>query len=201
MANINMASIMKKINSYAKSADGKEKISNTISKYRQEGRDITYGGGRVTTVESMAKAAETMISILKQTAASKMLPQSVLDHFNSLSYSQPEIIGKEGNQYKIDIFFTDDLSRPSLTIVSGAKKGQRTGEGVKNIVSLFDTGYDADKKVYGLWEKHENLGIVSSVSHRDSLGFMKEAVEMFNRSEGISYNAVAYIPENDIDFM
>lgn len=193
MAQINMASVMSKVNAWAKSDEGKLRCQEHIDKCRKEGKQKTDGGGIIITEELMCKAAETMISILKQTAQAHQLPTSVLDHFNSLEYSQPKVVGTTGNKYQIDIWFADNLSRMSLLVVKGSRAGQRTGQGIKNIVSLFDTGYSASSSVFGVWDGHEDDGIIKNLAHRDGKRFMSEAIESFNRVWGKVYDVYAVV--------
>jgi len=191
MAQINMASIMSKVRAFAKSEEGKTRCSEYISKCRADGRGTTDGGGTIITTDAMCRAAEMMISILKQTAQEHQLPASVQEHFNSLEYSAPMVVGAEGDTYQIDIWFADNLSRMSLLITTGERKGQYTGDGVANIVSLFDTGYTASQAVYGLWNGHEENGVITSRVHREGKKFMAQAIESFNRTWGELYGVRA----------
>lgn len=193
MSKINMASIMSKVRAYTKTNEFKDRCNNYISKCRIDGKSRTDGGGTIITEDTMCKAAETMITILKQTAQEHQLPKSVQEHFNSLDYSQPEIVGKYGDTYQIDIWFTDDLSRMSLLIAKGNRAGTRTGSGIKNIVSLFDTGYTANSAVFGVGSGHENTDVIKSLEHRDGKWFMSEAIESFNRLWGEIYGVHAII--------
>lgn len=195
MSKINMSGIMSKVSQYAKTDDGKKKISEKINEYIDNGVNRTDGGGVVITKETMCKAAEEMIRILKSTASSSGIPASVLAHFDSLTYSPPRQSGKK--EYTIDIYFADDLSRLSLKIASGKRRGERTGDGIDNIVSLFDTGYPlnkkASKRVSGIWEGHEELGEIWSRTSREGTRFMSNSIEQFNITYGDKYNVTAYI--------
>lgn len=193
MSNINMDSVMSKVRAFAKSNDGMKRSQEYIAQCRKEGRNITHSGEVIITEEIMCRAAETMISILKQVAQEQQLPASVREHFNSLEYSQPKTIGKLGDTYQIDIWFSDDLSRMSLLIPNGRRTGRRTGDGVQNIVSLFDTGYVASGSVFGLWDGHEYAGVVKSREARSGKHFMSQAIESFNRVWGKNYGVHAMI--------
>lgn len=196
MAQINMTSIMSKVRAFAKSEEGKTKCAEYISKCRTDGRGTTDGGSAIITTDAMCRAAETMISILKQTAQEHRLPASVQEHFNSLEYSAPVVVGTEGDAYQIDIWFADDLSRMSLLVPKGARAGQRTGEGIQNIVSLFDTGYTASSPVYGVWDGHEDEGVIKNRTHLDGKNFMAQAIESFNRAWGELYGVHAMFAVN-----
>lgn len=204
MAGINMSSIMKKVKDYSESEEGRKRMKQYIEDCRRDGRAQTATGDIIITEDIMIRAAEALIRVLQETATAKGLPDSIIKHFHSLYYNQPVLYGKENNQYKVDIQFGDDLSRMSLKITSGSRKGEHTGEGIDNIVSLFNTGYDAEKQVYGEWEGHidpytrENT--IASLTHRDGLHFMEEAINSFNREYGELYHVFAYISSEDPRF-
>lgn len=204
MANIDMNAIMSKVKSFAKSDEGQKRMSRYISDCRESGRSETAAGDTIITEQIMIRAAETLISMLKEAASQFKLPESVKEHFGSLYYNQPIPWGKQGDSYKVDITFGDDLSRMSLLITSGANKGKRTGEGIKNIVSLFDTGYDAGKQVYGSWDGHIDVyawnDTIASRTHRDGLNFMQQTLDSFNREWGALYNVVAIVSADDPSF-
>lgn len=193
MARVNISSIMSRVNEFAKSQRGKDRMMQYLAKCRINGKNKTEAGNKIITEQTMICAAETLISMLKETASQYRLPESVIAHFASLDYSQPVPYGKESGQYKCDITFADDLSRMSLLITTGKRAGRRTGDGIDNIVSLFDTGYDADKRVYGVWDGHGD-NVIASLTHRDGLHFMRDAVDSFNREYGAAYGVYAYIP-------
>lgn len=203
MPRINMNSVMKKVDEWSKSDAGKARIAKTLKERRENGNGKLASGDYITTIQDMQNMAEELIRTLKEEASSSRyeLPQSVLNHFNSLTYTQPEPKAN-GTQYGMDIYFQDDLSRMSLLITSGKRKGQRTGGGIDNIVSLFDTGYRASKQVYGAWDTHggdyDNGGSndIMEVASRTKLEgkyFMENAVETFNRKYGQKYRLEARI--------
>lgn len=190
MANINMASIMAKVKAYQKSSDGKKRCHDYIAKCRDDGKRVTDGGGRIITEEDMCRAALEMIATLKRTAEAHQLPPSVLAHFESLTYDQPRVVGTQGEAYEIEIYFTDDLSRMSLMLPNKPSDESQ----VKNIVSLFDTGYTVHKnRRRGVWAGHEELGVFAGLEHRDGEYFMSDAVESFNRVCGELYGVHATI--------
>lgn len=198
MAGINMDSIMKKVNAYAKSSDGKERMDAKIGDMRKGKSGATAGGDYVATFKDMDDAANDMENTARRVAQSHHLPDSVLDHFDSLTHGKPYI--DHDGRYRVDIWFQDNLYRPSLVIASGPRKGQHTGDGIDNIVSLFDTGYHARERVWGVWPGHEELGVIGSRVTRDPIGFMSEAAGDFNREKfGGKYHVIAIIPESDSD--
>ena len=190
MARIDVNSIMSKVNSYAGSSKGKDRMEKKIKEYREGGVSKTDAGGSIITLKDMCTAAEEMIKLLQVSALQCGLPQSVLDHFASLTYRQPKPVGNGNKFYTVDIYFQDDMSRMSLLITSGDRVGQRTGDGIRNIVSLFNTGYDASSQVYGLWE---GVGNVVSKQSRDGLHFIEQAVQEFNNKWGAKYNVQALV--------
>jgi hypothetical protein len=190
---------MDKVRQYTKSDAGNKRMTGYIKHCRENGKSATEAGAVVVTEQDMIRAAEALIKILQEPASQKGLPESVMEHFYSLYYNEPIPYGKEGGQYKVDVQFGDDLSRMSLRITSGKRKGERTGEPIENIVSLFDTGYDTSKRVYGAWDGHGDETI-ASLTHRDPLNFMEEALTSFNRQYGAIYNVVAYISAEDPRF-
>lgn len=193
MAQINMASIMSKVRAYAKTNECKKRSQEYIAQCRQAGRSTTESGETIITEEIMCRAAETMIATLRQIAQEHQLPASVQEHFNSLEYSQPRVVGNQGEAYQVDIWFSDDLSRMSLLIPTGKRAGQRTGDGIQNIVSLFDTGYSASHSVFGTWDWHEDAGVIRSRSQLDGKHFMSQAVDSFNRAWSEIYGVRAMI--------
>lgn len=193
MSQINIDSIMRKVKNFSESEKGKEKMAKVIRERRLSGNGKLASGDYITTEQDMQMLAQELINTMKSEAASANLPQSVLDHFESLTYTQPEPSGGNVPQYSVDIYFQDDLSRMSLLITSGKRKGERTGEGVRNIVSLFDTGYEASARVYGVWSGHESDGSIASRTELEGKYFIERAIETFNRRYGETYHLEAMI--------
>lgn len=198
MSKVNMSAVLGKVRVFQKSDEGMDRINEYIGLCITDGRAVTEGGSKIVTLDAMKRAAEVMIEKLKTVASTRKLPAAVLDHFNSLRFSDPVYI-KDSSKFKIDIYFSDDLSRMSLRIASGKNKGEYTGDGIENIVSLFDTGMDADTTVFGIWNGHESAGVVAGLTHRDEMHFMRDAVSEFNREYGELYNVYAYISAQDTE--
>ncbi len=184
MANINMSSIMNKVKAYASSKEGKERTRAVLKKYREEGRLTTDGGGEVLTKATMSRLAQELINILKTTANSYDLPNSVMAHFDSLTATFEDL----GNdKFACYIYFADDLSRESL------ETDYNQGDGINNIIALFNNGYVASAPKYGWWNGHsptgeslnramtgtESYAYVQSKQARPSLRFMQAAIEDF----------------------
>ena len=195
MSNINITSIINKVRNFEKSKEGKKRIKDYIDNCAANGVGVTHGGGRIITIKDMETAASYMIQTMVDVAREKNLPESVMAHFNSLT-STPPLQNADGT-HSIHIFFSDDLSRFSLKIAYGKRKGEyvgdKKGDKLINIVSLFDTGMDAETMAYGIWDGYEALGAVAGLTHRDEMHFIRDAVNEFNLKFGSVYNVNAYI--------
>lgn len=202
MATINMSSIMKKVRRYATSKDGKKRMSDVLEKYRKEGRDRTEGGSEVLTKTRMAELATELISILKTTAASYDLAASVMRHFDTLDYIFQDL---GDGKFECFIYFNDDLSRDSL------ETDYNQGEGINNIIALFNNGYVASAPKYGWWNGHTPTGesgyrsglnstsaYVKGTQARPSLRFMQTAIEDFYSKYAKQY-AMTVVLDDDYD--
>lgn len=201
MPAINMSSIMSKVGAYSRSVSGKLRMKECIQKYEAEGRKKTAGGGKVMTEAEMREAGAKLIQILQETARNNDLPQSVIQHFNSLECSKPYRM-QDGSTLMY-VYFEDDLHRDSL---DDGMNGY-TGEGINNIVALFNNGAHASDYVYGWWHDHEpindavlrsrvgdtkvNYALVRSQKDREGLHFIQQAVDDFNGNYGADYNVTA----------
>lgn len=180
---INTKAIEKKIQSFINSSKGASLMSKNIDKNKGS------LGGYMGHIYSISNA---FIEILKDTASSYNMPSSVMRHFNSLKIGDIQkvpSIKKSELCIMVDIFFDDDLERESLL----KPKGGRTGEGIDNIIALFDTGYTASRSVFGIWDGHGSKAI-RSLTHRDGYGFIKQAIDTFNYEYGDSHDVTAFIP-------
>lgn len=177
-AQIDMRSIMSKVSALSKSGTGKKMMADKIEEYKKEGVRQTAAGSFIVTEDVIHEIAQELIFDLQRMAArlqsEGVLAYSVAKHFWSL-YVEAFQSDRAGN-YKVYIAFADDLSRQSL--LSYSASGARTGEGIDNIISLFNTGYSARGAVHGFWE---NAGVDTwSVPYRPRLGFMEDAIDKFN---------------------
>lgn len=173
--------IYNKVLDYANSAEGKKRMYNTAVEYVYNNIGVTNAGSEVITLDAMERAAMRLINIVRQNAIVNMLPQSVRNAVDSLVYDKPRQINRES--FVVDLHFTDVLWRPSLTGVGG----------IDNIILLFDRGYKASRPVYGLWEGHEDLGIIRSRTEREGTHFLYDAINEFNDFYGSLYRAFAYL--------
>lgn len=194
MAIINMASIMNKVEAFARSAGGKQRMQKCIQNYTKEGKGQTEAGDKVLTKRAMEDAALKFIEGLQSIAQGHNLPASVMEHFSSLRFS-PAVEEQDGSAI-IYIYFGGDLERESL--YEGGYKG------VDNIIAVLNCGYKAKNYVYGWWDGHrptgdniyrsgniENSAFIRSKKDRMGLGFIQQAVSDFNNSYGKEYNVTA----------
>lgn len=197
MSNVNIDSILSKIEQWKQSDAGKKKIKEAYKYKMDNGNGSDIGKiksgvpGAFIDKVTMSWIAEEFIGILKETAEASGVPTSVAEHFDSLKADDPVEVKSE-EMFVIDINFMDKLSRLSLFSPS---KNKYTGDGINNIVALFDTGYTAGSTVYGLWNGHEELGTISSRQKRDGLGFIDKAINSFNAKFG-SYGVTARINDS-----
>ena len=194
MANVNMASIMQKVEAYGRSVNGKLRMKECIEKYAADGVNKTAAGDKVITETEMWTAAAKLISVLRSTAQSYGLPGSVMRHFDSLSASK--IIRMPDGSASIYIYFGDDLHRDSLY--------PEEYDGVRNIVALLNNGYHARDYVYGWWDNHSPTGDsiyrsglnassawIRSRKDREGLHFIQQAINDFNGNYGADFNVTA----------
>lgn len=195
MAAINMNSIMNKVNSYGRSANGKLKMKECINKYTREGVGKTAAGGKIVTEADMWTAASKLIGVLRSTAQSYDLPASVMKHFDNLGTSS--IMEMPDGSSCIYVYFEDDLHRDSLY-----SEGY---DGVRNIIALLNNGYNAKNYVYGWWNNHKPIGDnayqsggfgaqdawIRSKKERQGLNFIGQAIRDFNGNYGADYNVTA----------
>jgi hypothetical protein len=184
---------MNKIEAYSRSVKGKLRMKEKVDEYISDGVTQTGGGGKILTPDEMEKAAATLASCIRATAMSYDLPASVMKNINSISATKP--YQTANGEWRVDLFFTDDLSRESLY--------SEQYDGIVNIIALFNNGYLARDTVYGFWDNHEytgewnvlrvlpgaNFAYIRSKIGRPALQFIQEAVRSFNISIGNSLGA------------
>lgn len=203
--NINMSSIMSKVDAWSKSPEGQRRMKACIDKYKKEGRSTTAVGDKIVTEKMIWEAASKFIAVLRSAASSYDLPDSIIKHFDSLECSRP--IHLHDGSTVIYVYFGDDLHRDSLEDGSGyygGKFGGYTGEGINNIIALFNNGANAKEFVYGWWNDHSPTGSafahslpgddfawVRSKKGREPLRFIQQAINDFNDNYGADYGVSA----------
>lgn len=203
--NINMGSIMSKVSSYTKSAEGKSRMKEYIGQCRSQGRSETFAGSTIITEEEMVNASRKMIQLIQEAGRAAELPESVMSHLQDLEVS-PVTHRKDGSAVMY-IYFSGDLYRESL---EDGDNGY-TGDGINNIVALFNNGAHASNFAYGWWNGHNPTGAslaraggdlkpgyawVRSRKDREALHFIQDAVASFNETWGTLYNATAIAGED-----
>lgn len=208
---INMSSIMDKVNAYADSKSGAEKKSNCINEYVQNGVRTTKSGGTIITLDEMVELADFLIfKIIVNTSG--IIPGDVRNLIiEDLCVMQsPIYMGKNENgidMYELGIGFKNParLRRSSLSTrpyyqgTDPSIMTSFTGNGIDNIVSLFDTGYSTDVRKFGYWNPYETDTIVHTANRlsREPLGFIESSIIEFNNSIGKRYGCTAYISADD----
>lgn len=184
---ISLSSIRNQLKAWEKSPAGRAAIGNVIDQYRKEGRSRTEGGSEIITEEVMIRLANEFIGLLALkagayagTGGDGSIPTSVTASISNMVAGAPVLL--EDGSFMIDISFVDDLSRPSLR----KKDGNRTGDGIDNIIALFNNGANASKAVFGIWDGHTTTPIKSKPV-RPGLGFMQEAKEEFENKYKARY--------------
>lgn len=190
-----MGSIMGKVNAYIESPSGQARMKAKIDEYVKNGVKKTAAGDRICTEDDMYMAASKLISVLRSTARSYDLPDSVMRHFDSLACSRP--FKMPDGSYEMYIYFEDDLHRESLN--------PESYDGVRNIVALLNNGYHASDYAYGFWDNHaytgewnvlrqgygDNFAYIRSMKDRQGLHFIQQAVQDFNGNYGSEFNVTA----------
>ena len=105
------------------------------------------------------------------------LGATAVTSLTQLSHGEPVKVGR--SSYQISVSFDDNLHRESLY-----PKGYP--EGVDNIAALLNSGYDAGKRVYGVW--HGNK--IHSLTHRDGTHFIESAIRTFMADYASKYGVV-----------
>lgn len=188
---------MSKLKIYADSDSGKKRMDGCIKEYLKDGKIKTVSGEELISIERMNEAADKVIELILRYAHS--LPPSLYTLLGSnLESTKPLPFGSEDGSWYIDLQFKDGslLRRESLRRRVGGRgseeiTNERTGTGIDNIISLFDTGYEAGWSVYGYWDTAGKR--VKSVRSREGIHFMRDAVHEFNATYGKQYHCVASI--------
>lgn len=191
MGQINISGVNKAVSEYIKSNAGKNKVEQYIEDCSRKNMSKTPSGASIVTEKEMKEAAQLLINMFKDYAAKSGLPESVADDVADISVTRDD--SKNG---VICIGFSEEnIKRPSLYNIRKDNAIVHTGEGIDNIISLFDTGYTVTKtdKLYGRWRGHEELGVIKALLHREGAGFVSRIVNEFNALYGQRYNCVASI--------
>lgn len=167
MSGIGANEVMKMLNSFVASSQGKQAIQ----------AEIDAGNLICRTEADAVEAAVALEGALRSSAGSCDLPGSVMSHIDSARHGPP-VLRPDGSGY-ITISLGGDLSRQSLDPGSYY--------GIDNIVALFNNGYSARDYVFGEWHGRETASMIQ----RPGLHFLETAVDDFNSSYGTKINATA----------
>lgn len=203
---LDMGAVMAKVRQFEKSEEGQRRVKAVLEKYRKEDRSVTAAGSKLMTDKQMRRCACKLAELVKQTARMPDydLPASVLEDIDSLQPSSVILDTGDGGRV-IRMSFKNDLHRESLR----KEEGGRTGEGIDNIIALFNNGAPNDghevMTVYGWWDGHAPAGKkyiahgdqgtawVHNKTSRPDLRFLQRAVAEFNLKYGAEYGVEAVL--------
>lgn len=153
--------IMKRVEKWALSPNGQEKIKKiTGKKYVPESKRYTTGENKELAY------GEKMKEILFKKISLVIKSISIDDIIVGKPYRD-----KNGG-VRLQISFREgSMHRASLNPHS---------EGIENIVLLFTQGYHAQKGVHGIWKRKDGEVEIWSRRHREPDDFLKNAVDEFN---------------------
>ena len=184
---VSLGAINGKLAAYVASPAGKRKIAQCIDDHKRSGEPFANGAKAVATEAEMREAANALMAMIRA-----RLPESIASVGGSLSASDP--VELSSGEYKCEVGF----DRGALRRESLYTKNGYTGEGIDNIVALFNNGYRAANYVYGYWRGEgddfdDSFGWVKSKKEREALHFMQDAVSEFNAAYGAQYNVTAVL--------
>ena len=162
-ATLNVASVKNKLNIWSRSHDGIGAMRNKIDEYVNTDVRQSQAGSRVLTKKWVGELANELVGDIRAGAAG--LPGSVAANVNSISAGGVVYIG--GGAMMVELNFSGDIMRSSLV-------PEKYGD--VNIIAIFEKGYDASAPVVGEWHGQT----IFSLTHREGLGFIAEAVAAFN---------------------
>lgn len=194
MPAIDEQSILAKVNAWTHSAEGKKVIN---SKYFQGAKAPIADKEIRRIISDLLREIEVSfgaayIKSRDEVKGDRRYPFAGIFMTSRIESS----VAQDGQSYEYRISFgrsDDDLTRNSLLITSGEKNEQRTGEGIENIIALFERGYVIGKTVpFGKWES-KSRGFKQdtiALGRRAGLNAIAECIERFNRTyEGMGLHA------------
>lgn len=187
-------SISSKLEQWCNSPEGKKRMDAVVNAARKQ------TNSKFNPKKRAMQAAQSFIQTLQNTARSYNLPNSVMKHIDNMSASSS---WNDDGWFVVSLCFGGDLHRDSLENDLGY-------EGIDNIVALFNNGYSEINYVYGWWNGHSPSGSATSRSSsvdgfawvrsknkRESLRFIQQAINDFNKNYGNKFGAIALVG-NDI---
>ena len=189
-------SLKDKLDTWIKSPQGQARMQAKMEQYVRDGVTKTAAGSDVVPETRIYRAAAKFIQVLRDTAQTYDLPESVMKHISEME-SGNIIVTSDG--FEIPLYFDGDLHRDSLENDAGY-------DGIDNIVALFNNGYHASNYVYGWWNGHspttgdvsmrsgtDNDAWVRSKKDREPLKFIQQAIRDFNGNYGSEFDVTAVI--------
>lgn len=185
---INMDSIMKKVEDWKNSPVGKRRTQAVLDQYAKEGRTKTAAGDSLIKEERINLAAEKFMETLRNIESGCQLPEahgkyvfpkSVMELLNDVHIGSPV---KCGDGYQVEIRFAGNRERKSLQ--------PDDYSGVNNIIAVLNNGYDYQGKIWtveGEWHGDH----IHALPGRTGMQFIQQAVRAFNESYGAKYNVTA----------
>ena len=185
MASIDWSAIEAVVNNYIDSPAGYKATKEVVDKIMLGEIKIQSESG--TTNKTPRQAADMFIQVLKDTINSAGLSSGVTSAISKgIVRSIPY---KNGNGYSINVYWQEDLSRPSLL-----NDIDDNYDRLVNLAELYDTGVDHTmKRVWGTWHGKK----VGSKTDIKGTHFMDEAVRAFMDSYGSEYGVKDIVINRD----
>lgn len=189
MTAIDMNSILAKAKKATSLPAFQKKIDSKVDTMLMRGGAIANGQGAIIYGTSMAAAK--FIEVLQNEIQSHAISSggggfsagglgaTAIDALIKLEHGEPIKVGR--NRYQIAVWFTDDLSRESLS--------PDKYQGVDNIAALLNSGYSAGHQVYGIWKGHGDERRASLVE-RDGIHFIENAIRNYMANYAKEYGVI-----------
>ena len=193
MPSINFDNILRKAKAHMNSSHMQKQLQTKIDKYMLGQVSIsmaksTMGGHPPLPPDfAAAKFIEVLRNEIASHAASEggggfsngSLGSTAVAALQALKHGEPYSVGN--GQYKIQVWFENDLSRESLA--------PDKYDGVENIAALLNSGYTAGHAVYGIWKGHGDERRASLVE-RDGAHFIEQAIRDFMGNYASEYGVI-----------
>lgn len=171
---LNVASVRSKLEAWEKSAAGASAKRNKIDEYIQKDKRKTDAGSDIVTLDWASEMADELCDMIRNNAVqmSDNMAGSVLANVNSIHSAEASYMG--GGAITVEMSFAGNLMRPSM--LDNTNTARYNSYYPVNIVALFEKGYSASSRVYGVWHGAWH----ASLTQRKGIGFIHSAVEEFN---------------------
>lgn len=173
-ASLNVASVKEKLDAWEKSAAGAAAKRNKIDEYIKKDKRKTDAGSDIVTLDWANDMADELCGMIRNNAVqmSGGMAGSVLANVNSINAAGASYLG--GGAMTVEMSFAGDLMRNSM--LNDTSTAKYYSYYPVNIVALFEKGYSASSRVYGVWHGAWHV----SLTQREGIGFIHSAVEEFN---------------------